>query len=104
MSATLQYPHIETGSDGVARIAGSRHKVIYLAGEHLQHGWSSEELRRQHPDLRPEEVYAAMAYFYDHYAAMVAELERLQADEKRFENDLKTRTPTREELLGRKRS
>ena len=26
---------------------------------------------RQHPDLRPEEVYAALTYFYDHHDTMV---------------------------------
>ena len=36
--------------------------------------WTAEELLRQHVDLRPEEVYAALTYFYDHFDAMVAEL------------------------------
>ena len=34
------------------------------------------DLLRQHPDLRPEEVYAALTYFYDHRDAMVAEMKR----------------------------
>ena len=53
----------------------TRDKVIHLqTSEHYQHGWQREELLRQHPDLRPEEVYAALAYFYDHYAALVAKM------------------------------
>ncbi len=31
---------------------------------------------RQHTDLRPEEVYAALTYFYDHRESMVAEMKR----------------------------
>jgi hypothetical protein len=27
---------------------------------------------RQHPDLRPEQVYAALTYLYDHYDELVA--------------------------------
>jgi hypothetical protein len=45
-----------------------------LAAEHFQHGWTAEELLRQHPDLRPQEVYAALTYFYDHRDAMIAEM------------------------------
>ena len=40
------------------------HKVIHLAAEHYHYGWSAEELMRQHADLRPEEVYAALTYFF----------------------------------------
>jgi hypothetical protein len=42
---------------------------------HHFHGWTAEELLRQHPDLRPEQAYSALAYSYDHFNAMVAELE-----------------------------
>ena len=31
-------------------------------------------------DLRPEEVYAALTYFYDHHDAMVAEMKRFVGD------------------------
>lgn len=39
-----------------------------------------EELLRQHPDLKPEEVYAALTYFYDHFEQM-AERIRSEAGE-----------------------
>ena len=38
-----------------------------------------KELLRQHPDLRSEEVYAALTYFYDHWDDMVAQLQTLAA-------------------------
>lgn len=74
MSFIADYPHLSIGADGKARIAETRHKVIHLAAEHYHYGWSAEELLRQHPDLRPEEVYAALTYFYDHLGEMVAEM------------------------------
>lgn len=74
MSTVQTYPHIIVDEGGVARIADTRYKVNHLAAEHYQHGWTAEELLRQHPDLRPEQVYSALAYFYDHYKATVAEI------------------------------
>ena len=74
MSTNAVYPHLTTDQMGQARISKTRYKVLHLAAEHYQHGWSAEELLRQHPDLRPEEVYAALTYFYDHHDAMVAEM------------------------------
>jgi len=74
MSTATQYPHITVDGDGVARLADSRYKVLHLAGEHYHYGWSAEEMLRQHSDLKPEEVYAALTYFYDHYAELVQQL------------------------------
>jgi hypothetical protein len=34
--------------------------------DYLAHGWSAEEMCRQHPYLTPAEAHAAMAYYYDH--------------------------------------
>ena len=74
MKSTTQYPHLTTASDGSIRIGRSRYKVLHLAGEHYHYGWTAEELLRQHPDLRPEEVYSALAYFYDHYSELTTKL------------------------------
>jgi uncharacterized protein (DUF433 family) len=75
MSTAAHYPHITFDESGAARIEGTRYKVLHLAGEHHFHGWTAEEMLRQHPDLRPEQAYSALTYFYDHFNAMVAELE-----------------------------
>lgn len=74
MSTAVDYPHLTVESDGSVRISGSRYRVLHLAGEHYHYGWTAEELLRQHADLRPEEIYAALTYFYDHYPEMVAAL------------------------------
>lgn len=99
MSATIEYPHLTVSSDGAVRIGESRYTVLHLAAEHYQHGWTAEELLRQHPDLQPEEVYAAMTYFYDHREAMIAEMKRSLA----AAESLRPTPPfSREELLKRK--
>ena len=59
MSAAAHYPHIEINASGTARLDQTRYKVVHLAAEHYQYGWTAEELLHQHPDLRPEQVYAA---------------------------------------------
>lgn len=74
MSTAAHYPHIVIDASGTARIDQTRYKVEHLAAEHYQHGWTAEELLRQHPDLRPEQVYSALAYFYDHYDDITAQL------------------------------
>jgi uncharacterized protein (DUF433 family) len=72
MSSATSYPGILLSDSGVARIGATRYSVEHLAAEHYAYGWTAEELLRQHPDLRPQEVYAALAYFYDHFDQFVA--------------------------------
>ncbi len=99
-TAAVSYPHITIDEQGVARLGKTRYKILHLAGEHYHHGWSGEELLRQHPDLRPEEVYAALTYFYDHFDDMVAQLQAQveAADSLRAQQPLR-----RAELLARKK-
>lgn len=60
MSTTNAYPQVTFDPDGTPRIDDTRYKVIHLAAEHYHHGWTAEELMRQHPDLRPEQVESAL--------------------------------------------
>ncbi|MDH3716519.1 MAG: DUF433 domain-containing protein [Planctomycetota bacterium] len=98
MSTNTDYPHLTIDESGQARIGNTRYKVIHLAAEHYAYGWTAEELLRQHPDLRPEEVYAALTYFYDHHDAMVAEMKESSAA---AANSRPQQNFTRDELLGR---
>ncbi len=100
MSSITNYPHIRVNEDGSARIGSTRYKVIHLAAEHYHYGWSAEELLRQHPDLKPEEVYAALTYFYDHHEQMVAEMGKATEFEERLR--LGTASLSRSELLARR--
>jgi uncharacterized protein (DUF433 family) len=99
MATGTHYPHLVFDADGTVRVGKTRYKVKQLAGEHYQFGWTTEELLRQHPDLRPEEVYASLTYYYDHFDSIVAELKASAAT-----HDA-TRSPqpfSREELLRRR--
>jgi uncharacterized protein (DUF433 family) len=58
-------------TDGKPVIEGTRHTVEPIAAEQYFHGWSAEEILRQHPDLRPAEDYAALGYFHDHHDGIV---------------------------------
>jgi len=99
MSTAARYPHILVDASGTARIDQTRYKVAHLAAEHYHHGWTAEELLRQHPDLRPEQVYAALGYFYDHYDELVAQLESSAAA---AEAARQTSGLSRDELLKRR--
>ena len=99
MSTATVYPHIVVADDGTARIGDTRYKVEHLAAEHYHHGWTAEELLRQHPDLRPEEVYAALTYFYDHHDELVAAIAATADD---VDAARSRQTLSRAELLQRK--
>lgn len=99
MATAVSYPHLLVGSDGAMRIGRTRYKVIHLATEHYHHGWSAEELLRQHPDLRPEEAYAALTYFYDHFDEMLAQMKETA---KTVELQRPPQPVSRDELLKRK--
>lgn len=99
MQIAVSYPHLTIDDAGVARIGNTRFKVLHLAGEHYYYGWTAEELLRQHPDLKPEEVYSALTYFYDHREEMVA---RMEESAREAELMRQQQPISREELLRRK--
>jgi uncharacterized protein (DUF433 family) len=101
MSTAAHYPHIVFDASGTARIDQTRYKVEHLAAEHYHHGWTAEELLRQHPDLRPEQVYSALTYFYDHYDAITA---KLLSSATAAERTRQTHSMSRDELLKRQGS
>jgi uncharacterized protein (DUF433 family) len=99
MSTNTVYPHLTIDQDGKSRVGESGYKVIHLAAEHYHRGWTAEELLRQHSDLRPEEVYAALTYFYGHHDEMVAEMKKSLSDVEALRPD---RQFSRDELLKRR--
>jgi uncharacterized protein (DUF433 family) len=101
MTTATVYPHLTVDDQGNVRVGTTRYKVKHLAGEHYHYGWTAEELLRQHPDLRPEEVYASLTYFYDHFEEMVDEL---KAETALPDDSLKAPTLSRAELLRRRSS
>ncbi len=74
--AHVPYPHVVKEEGQPARLASTpRMRVSHLVTEHLNWGWSPEEMCRQHPFLKLAETYAAMAYYFDHEAEIAAEIE-----------------------------
>jgi uncharacterized protein (DUF433 family) len=78
--ATVPYPHIEISSSGVARVSGTRTKVVEIALDRIAHHWDAEEIRRQHPHLTLSQIYAALAYYHDHLQDFDEEIRRQLRD------------------------
>lgn len=68
-------PHIVLNASAQPMIEGTRIKVRELVLNHLAYGWSPEELAWQHPSLTLAQVYAALAYYYDHKEQLDREIQ-----------------------------
>jgi uncharacterized protein (DUF433 family) len=68
MTATDFINHVSLDEKGVAWLDQTRVKVIEVAMDHLAHGWSAEEIHRQHPCLSLAQTHAALSFYYDHQA------------------------------------
>src|SRR5947208_422089 len=84
MATEITYPHIMT-DDGPARLSRvPRVRVAQIAMDYLAHGWSAEEMCRQHPSVTPGEIHSAMAYYFDHKEEVEAEI-RAESEQHRLE-------------------
>jgi uncharacterized protein (DUF433 family) len=83
------YPHIEL-KDGIPTVDGTRIKVVHLVLEQMAHGWTPQEIQRQHPSLTLAQIHSAFAYYHDHQAEMDKDIEERLRDEaelaKEFQN------------------
>jgi uncharacterized protein (DUF433 family) len=68
-------PHVVIDARGVARIAGSRIKVTHVAREYTDLAMTLEQIRAAHPHLTLGQIHAALAYYYDHRAALDAQVD-----------------------------
>jgi uncharacterized protein (DUF433 family) len=75
MSAVAQ-SLIEIDEQGVAWISDKKVKVIEAALDKLVHGSSPEEIHFQYPHLSLAQVYAALAYYYEHQNELDSEIQR----------------------------
>jgi uncharacterized protein (DUF433 family) len=80
--------HVELDEKGVARVRGSRIKVIHLVMAKMANGWGPEETQAQFPHLSLAEIYAAFAYYYDHKA----ELDEQIQESLRFADEMAAKT------------
>lgn len=76
MTSQVTYPHITSDSEPAHLQRLPRIRVAQIVMDYLVHGWSAEEMCRQHPYLKPAEVHAAMTYYFDHQAAIETEIEQ----------------------------
>ena len=83
MPVTAPASLIEIDERGVARIAGTTIKVIELAVDKRAHNSTPEEMQAEYPHLSLAQIYAALAYYYQHQAefdaAINAQVERVTA-------------------------
>ncbi|MDP6357754.1 MAG: DUF433 domain-containing protein [Planctomycetota bacterium] len=73
--AVVAIEHIDVDSAGVARISGSRTKIIQIVMDRMANNWSAEDIRDQYPHLSLAQIHATLAYYYDHQAELDAQIE-----------------------------
>jgi hypothetical protein len=92
MALELTYPHIKKLDAEPARLERiPRVRVAQIVMDYLGHGWSPDEMCRQHPYLRPAEVHAAMAYYFDHQDEIDREI---QAEWRQVQDDRSQSAPS----------
>jgi uncharacterized protein (DUF433 family) len=75
MPETTVTPHIWMDEQGRAWIDDANVKVIEIVLDHIAYGWTPEAIQENHPALSLAQVYAALAWYYDHQAELDAEIE-----------------------------
>ena len=75
---------------GKPRIAGHRIKVQDIAIWHDKMGMSPDEIVSQYPSINLSDVYAALAYYYDHIEEIRLHIE----EDERFVRELQAKTPS----------
>src|SRR5436305_924923 len=92
--------HIEVDDHGVARIAGSRMKVIHLVMDKIANDSSPEEMARQFGSISLAQIHAALAYYYDHQTELDAQIQWSVVGAEELDNQ-SSGTPSRAELKER---
>jgi len=72
--STTAAKHIHLDDAGVAWIDDTNVKVIEVVLDKLAHASSPEEIHFQYPHLSLAQIYAALAYYYDHQAEYDAQI------------------------------
>jgi len=88
MSAATAIPHIWLDDEKRAWIDDTNVKVLEVVLDHLAYGWSAEEMHSHHAHLSLAQIYAALAYYYDHQA----EFDQLVEESRRRADDLATKS------------
>ena len=76
MKTVEKLPHLSLDEQGRPWIDDTNVKVIEVVLDHLAYGWNAETIQENHPHLSLAQIYAALAWYYDHQAEVDAEIER----------------------------
>jgi uncharacterized protein (DUF433 family) len=76
MKMVEKQAHIRLDEQGRPWIDDTNVKVIEVVLDHLAYGWTAETIQENHPHMSLAQVYAALAWYYDHQAELDAEIER----------------------------
>lgn len=76
MVATEATTRIVRDERGVPWIEGANTKVMEVVLDHVGHGWSADEIHAQHPHLSLGQVHAALAFYYDHEAELLGQMQK----------------------------
>jgi uncharacterized protein (DUF433 family) len=76
---------------GKPRIAGHRIRVQDIAVWHEQMGMSPDEIVSRHPTITLADVYAALAYYHDHFQEIRQQIQESQA----FVQELQAKIPSK---------
>ncbi|MGF1460262.1 MAG: DUF433 domain-containing protein [Leptolyngbyaceae cyanobacterium] len=74
-----EYPHIGLAPQQVPIIAGTTLKIVELVMAQRAYGWTPEEIQINHRYLSMGQIYAALAYYWDHREALDADIEQRDA-------------------------
>src|SRR5580693_8878034 len=88
--------YIEVDDRGVAKLIGSRAKVMSIVMDQMN-GYSTTEIHAHYPHLSMAQIHAALAYYYDHKSEVDAQIE----ESLRFVEEMRAKHPnrhTREEM------
>jgi uncharacterized protein (DUF433 family) len=80
-----EYPHIVLTQEQVPVIEGTTLKVIELVMAQRAYGWTPEEIQINHRNLSMSQIYAALAYYWDHRSTLYADIQRRENYVQRLE-------------------
>jgi uncharacterized protein (DUF433 family) len=102
MKTASVVPHIRLDERGRPWVDDTNVKVIEIVLDHLAYGWDAETIQENHPHLSLAQVYAALAWYYDHQAEMDAEIEH-QDERIRALREASTPSPLQQRLAAQRR-
>jgi uncharacterized protein (DUF433 family) len=78
MTKKTEYKHIILNENQIPIIEGTTLKVVEIIMAKTAYGWSPEEIHFQHPYLTMSQIYAALAYYWEHQAELDADIEQTE--------------------------